>query len=81
MRYRKTREWMHRGIIGGPNDAWPGVVSRESVGAYRERMSDILTLKHSSRARPMTMSVIHSRINIRTPGSMLAAWRDRRRVC
>lgn len=47
--------------------------SPEHIHALRSELMETTALKHSSKRRPLIMSIIHARINKRMPGSMLAA--------
>lgn len=68
---RKTRAWMHACI-------WESGISphcMHNLRYARISLQSELDCVHSSKTRPFTLSIIHARINARTPGSMLAARR------
>lgn len=79
MRTRKTRKWMHaeinrRGLVGRIHSTMGDAVRRA-----RSDLEGTVMYRHSSKTRPLTLSVIHARINVRAtspPGFMLACRRE-----
>lgn len=60
-------------IMHGRDQTSATALMDEWVRFERASMRTNVALKHSSKRRPLIMSIIHARINKRTPGSMLAA--------
>lgn len=73
-RVRKVRRWM-RGQFVRMYGCLP---SPMGMIMMRDKLAEDVACKHSSKTRPLTISIIHARINNRTPGYMLACWRERR---
>jgi len=77
MRQRKTRQWMRHQFVR----MYGCLPNGTGTAMMRIALATDIACVHSSRERPLTLSIIHARINVRgtePAGFMLACRRQNR---